>query len=45
MLQGVSVLMSTHVKEWQYKDNLNDIDSLAWEDLFEEWCAHMSARC
>ena len=39
VLQGVSVLISTCVKEWQYKDLLNDIDNLAWEDLSEEWCA------
>ena len=24
-------------REWQYKDVLNDIDDLMWEDLSEEW--------
>ena len=37
-LQKVSVLISTCVKEWQYKEILN-FDNLAWEDLSEEWCA------
>ena len=32
------------VNEWQYKDILDDIDNLAWEELSEEWCAHMSER-
>ena len=44
VLQDVSVLTSTYVKDWQYKDILNDIDNLAWEDLSEEWCAHISER-
>ena len=44
VLQEVSVLISTYMKQWQYKDILNDIDNLAWEDLSEEWCAHMSER-
>ena len=35
VLQGVSVLISTYVKEWQDKDLLNDIDNLAWG------CAHV----
>ena len=34
--QGVSVLMSVRVKEWQYKDILNDIDDVMWEDLSED---------
>ena len=38
-LEEMSVLISTYVKKWQYKDILNDIDNLAWEDLSEEWCA------
>ena len=33
VLQEVSVLISTYVKEWQYKDILNDIDNLAWDYL------------
>ena len=28
--QGVSVLMSVYVREWQYKDILKDIDMTAW---------------
>ena len=40
----VSMPISVYVKEWQYKDILNDIDNLAWEDLSEEWSAHMSER-
>ena len=39
-----SVFISTYVKEWQCKDILNDVDTLAWEDLSEEWFAHMSER-
>ena len=42
VLQGVSVLMSVCVSEWQYKDILNDIDNLAWEDFSEEWHTHVS---
>ena len=37
VLQGVSVLTSVWAREWQYKDILNDIDSLMWEDLPEDW--------
>ena len=37
VLQGVSVLTtSVWAKEWQYKDILNDIDGLVWEDLSED---------
>ena len=42
VLQCVSMPISVYVKEWQYKDILNDVDNLAWEDLSEEWSAHMS---
>ena len=42
VLQGVSVLMSVRVKEWQYKDILNDIDNLVWEDLSEDWQKYVS---
>ena len=37
VLQVVSVLTSVWAREWQYKDVLNDIDDLMWEDLSEEW--------
>ena len=40
--QGVSVLMSDYVREWQYEDILNDIDNQAWENLSEEWHTHTS---
>ena len=40
--QGVSVLMSVRVKEWQYKDILNDIDDVMWEDLSEDWQKYVS---
>ena len=33
VLQGVSLLTSVSVREWQYKDILNDIDDLMWKDL------------
>ena len=36
VLQGVSVLMSVRVNEWQHKDILNDIDDLTWEDSLED---------
>ena len=36
VLQGVSVLMSVCVKEWQYKDILNDTDNSVREDLSED---------
>ena len=41
-LQGVSVLMSVRVNEWQYKDILNDVDDLTWEDLSEDWQNYVS---
>ena len=37
VLQGVSVLTSVWAREWQYKDILNDMDGLMWEDLSEDW--------
>ena len=36
VMQGVSVLMSVRVSEWQYKDILNDIDDLMWEDSSDD---------
>ena len=42
MLQGVSVLMSVRVNEWQYKDILHYIDDLMWEDLSEDWQKYVS---
>ena len=36
VLHGVSMLMSVWAREWQYKDILNDIDGLMWEDLSED---------
>ena len=29
-------------EEWQYKDILNDIDDLMWEDLSEDWQKYVS---
>ena len=37
VLQGVSVLTSFWVREWEYKDILNDIDGRVWEDFSEDW--------
>ena len=42
VLQGVSVLMCVRVNEWQYKDILNVIDDLTWEDLLEDWQTYVS---
>ena len=42
VLQSVSVLTSVYVREWQYKDILNDIDNQAWEDLSEDWHTYVS---
>ena len=42
VLQVVSVLTSVWAREWQYKDVLNDIDDLMWEDLSEEWQKKLS---
>ena len=42
VLQGVSVLMSVRVNEWQYNDILNEIDDLMWEVLSEEWQKYVS---
>ena len=35
------MLMSVFVREWQFKDILKDIDSLAWEDLSEDFHTHV----
>ena len=37
MLQGVSVLMSVRVNDWQHNDIVNDID-----DLMEDWQKYVS---
>ena len=37
VLQGVSLLMSVCVREWQYKNIVKDTDDLMWEDLSEDW--------
>ena len=42
VLQGVSVLTSVWAREWQYKDILNDIGALMWEDLSEDWPKYLS---
>ena len=44
VLQGVSLLMSVWVREWQYKDVLPDFDSQMWEDQSEEWQKYMSEK-
>ena len=44
VLKGVSVLTSVWAREWQYKDFLNEIDGLMWEDLSEDWHKDMSER-
>ena len=42
VLQGVSVLMSVRVNEWQYKDISNDIHDLMWEDSSADGQRHVS---
>ena len=42
VLQGVSLLMSVWVREWQYQDILNDIDDLMWEEASEDWQKYVS---
>ena len=42
VLQGVSVLTSVWARERQYKDILNDIDGLMWEDLSDDWQKYLS---
>ena len=42
VLQGVSVLMSVRVNELQYKDIVNDIDDLMWEDFSEDLQKYVS---
>ena len=42
VLQGVSVMTSVWARGWQYKDILNDIDGLLWEDLSEDCQKYLS---
>ena len=42
MLQCVSVPTSVWAREWQYKDIVNDIDGLIWEDVSEDWQKYLS---
>ena len=36
-LQGVSVLMSVNLKEWQCKDVVDENDNQVWDCMTEEW--------
>ena len=44
VLQGVSVLTSVWAGERQYKEILNDIGGLVWEDFSEDWMCFCSNR-
>ena len=41
VLQGVSLLVSVNLREWQYKDSLDEIGDQVWDGLAEEWAVHM----
>ena len=40
-LQGVSVLVSVNLREWQHKDTVDEIGDQVWDGLAEEWTVHM----
>ena len=40
----VSASLFVVVKEWQYKDILDDTDKLTWEEMSEDWNAYLSER-
>ena len=40
-LQARSVLISVNLREWQYKDTLDEIGDQVWDGLAEEWAVHM----
>ena len=39
-LHGISVLMSVTLREWQYKEVLDEIEDQVWGSLAEEWAVH-----
>ena len=41
MLRSVSVLMSVNLKEWQYKDFVDEDDNQVWDYMAEEWAEYM----
>ena len=40
-LQGVSVLISVVLREWQCKDTLDEIEAPVWCNLAEGWAVYM----
>ena len=43
-LQGVSVLMSANVKEWQHKDIMDQIDNQVWDCMTDEWAEYSTVK-
>ena len=40
-LQCVSVLMSANLKEWQYKNIMDEDDNQVWDCSTDEWAEYM----
>ena len=40
-LQGISVLISVNLKEWQHKDFVDEDDNQVWDCMTEEWAESM----
>ena len=44
ILRCVSASLFVVVNEWQYKDILDDIDQLTWEEMSQDWNAYLAER-
>ena len=43
-LQGISVLILVNLKEWQYKDFVDENDDKVWDCMREEWAEYIHVR-